>query len=103
MRAFDARLAAASPDDRARAWVDLIVVSVLLDAGAGDAWRYREPGTGIVLERSEGLAVRVYTIAYGNDADNDTLERIATASGGKEFTGDPKGIEAVYVSISSFF
>jgi hypothetical protein len=57
VRALDAKLAAASPDERARTWVDLIVVSVLLDAGAGDAWRYREPGTGLVLERSEGLAV----------------------------------------------
>ena len=57
VRALDAKLAAVSPDDPARTWVDLIVVSVLLDAGAGDAWRYREPGTGLVLERSEGLAV----------------------------------------------
>jgi hypothetical protein len=52
--AFDAKLSA---EDRARAWVDLIVVSVLLDAGAGDAWRFREPGTGAVIGRSEGLAV----------------------------------------------
>jgi hypothetical protein len=44
-------------DARARAWIDLIVVSVLLDAGAGDAWRYVEPGTGCALARSEGLAV----------------------------------------------
>ncbi|HEU4733683.1 MAG TPA: URC4/urg3 family protein [Kofleriaceae bacterium] len=55
--AFEARLAGLAPDERARAWVDLIVVSVLLDAGAGDAWRYREPGTGVTLARSEGLAV----------------------------------------------
>jgi hypothetical protein len=52
--AFDAKLSA---EDRARTWVDLIVVSVLLDAGAGDAWRFREPGTGAVIGRSEGLAV----------------------------------------------
>jgi hypothetical protein len=44
-------------DARARAWIDLIVVSVLLDAGAGAAWRYVEPGTGCALARSEGLAV----------------------------------------------
>ncbi|HEX7836767.1 MAG TPA: DUF1688 family protein, partial [Kofleriaceae bacterium] len=55
--AFDARIAALSPDDRARTWIDLIVVSVLLDAGAGAAWRYREPDTGLPLARSEGLAV----------------------------------------------
>src|ERR1041384_8334733 len=53
---LDARLAG-SPDDRARTWIDLVVVSVLLDAGAGDAWHYREPGTGCALARSEGLAV----------------------------------------------
>lgn len=44
-------------DAQARAWIDLIVVSVLLDAGAGEAWRYVEPGTGCALARSEGLAV----------------------------------------------
>jgi hypothetical protein len=43
--------------ERARAAVDLATVSVLLDAGAGDAWRYRERSTGQVLARSEGLAV----------------------------------------------
>ncbi|KAJ1914740.1 hypothetical protein IWQ60_008701 [Tieghemiomyces parasiticus] len=37
--------------------LDLFVVSVLLDAGAGDAWTYREAATGQVLRRSEGLAV----------------------------------------------
>lgn len=41
----------------ARARIDLAVTSVLLDAGAGDRWRYREPRTGAVLTRSEGLAV----------------------------------------------
>jgi hypothetical protein len=43
--------------ERARAAVDLATVSVLLDAGAGDAWRYVEPHTGLVYARSEGLAV----------------------------------------------
>lgn len=40
-----------------RRLVDLFFVSVLLDAGAGDEWRYGEPGTGEVYERSEGIAV----------------------------------------------
>jgi Protein of unknown function (DUF1688) len=53
---LDARLAG-SPDDRARTWIDLVAVSVLLDAGAGEAWRYLEPGTGCTVARSEGLAV----------------------------------------------
>lgn len=37
--------------------IELCVTSVLLDAGAGSAWRYREPGSGLVLARSEGLGV----------------------------------------------
>jgi hypothetical protein len=47
----------ANPAERARARLDLAIVSVLLDAGAGPAWRYSEAETGLVLARSEGLAV----------------------------------------------
>ena len=43
--------------ERARIRFDLAVTSVLLDAGAGAAWRWREPGTGVELARSEGLGV----------------------------------------------
>ncbi len=37
--------------------IDLTVVSVLLDAGAGPDWSYREADTGLELTRSEGLGV----------------------------------------------
>jgi hypothetical protein len=47
----------ADPDETARARIDLIVVSVLLDAGAGARWRLHEEETGQILSRSEGLAV----------------------------------------------
>jgi len=43
--------------ETARARIDLAIVSVLLDAGAGPHWRFREGETGQVLSRSEGLAV----------------------------------------------
>ena len=42
---------------RARAAFDLAITSVLLDAGAGPAWRYEDPATGTITTRSEGLAV----------------------------------------------
>jgi hypothetical protein len=42
---------------RARAEFDLAIISVLLDAGAGAAWRYRDAATGRDIGRSEGLAV----------------------------------------------
>jgi Protein of unknown function (DUF1688) len=37
--------------------IDLVVVSVLLDAGAGASWQYKEARTGQVHARSEGLGV----------------------------------------------
>jgi hypothetical protein len=42
---------------RGHAMIDLAVVSVLLDAGAGPDWQYVEPATGQAFTRSEGLAV----------------------------------------------
>lgn len=42
---------------RARAMIDLAVVSVLLDAGAGPDWSYTEASSGRVFARSEGLGV----------------------------------------------
>ncbi|MDM0116200.1 URC4/urg3 family protein [Variovorax sp. J22R133] len=46
-----------TPTERARALIDLAVVSVLLDAGAGTTWHYVEASTGQRFTRSEGLAV----------------------------------------------
>ncbi|MFG3591299.1 URC4/urg3 family protein [Bradyrhizobium sp. RDI18] len=43
--------------ERARAEFDLAMISVLLDAGAGPSWRYRDPLTGESIGRSEGLAL----------------------------------------------
>jgi hypothetical protein len=54
---LDRALAGRSTADRARAHVDLAMVSVLLDAGAGPAWRYVERATGKSFTRSEGLGV----------------------------------------------
>jgi hypothetical protein len=51
-----------APDEIARIRFDLAVVSVLLDAGAGEAWRYREPASGGTFARSEGLAVATFDL-----------------------------------------
>lgn len=48
---------ACDADERARIRFDLVVTSVLLDAGAGPSWRWRDPVSGQVLSRSEGLAI----------------------------------------------
>lgn len=52
--------------------------------------------------RSEQL-VRVFTIAYGSDADKELLERIAEATGGRMVEGTPENIRKLYVILSSYF
>ncbi|HEX8061638.1 MAG TPA: DUF1688 family protein [Allosphingosinicella sp.] len=42
---------------RARAAFDLVILSVLLDAGTGPGWRFSDPVSGATFTRSEGLAV----------------------------------------------
>lgn len=71
---------------RARAAVELAVVSVLLDAGAGSEWRYRDETTGRELARTEGLAAATFDLyrrgVLSSDparplrADADGLRRI---------------------------
>lgn len=46
-----------TPRERARAHIDLALVSVLLDAGAGPGWHYIEAANGQRFTRSEGLGV----------------------------------------------
>jgi hypothetical protein len=75
---------AGSPDRfaRARAAFDLAIVSVLLDAGAGTQWRYRDAATGKMVGRSEGLALASLDMfangAFSSDP-RDPLRADATA------------------------
>lgn len=54
---MDGRSQGLSAGELARTRIDLAVLSVLLDAGAGPDWHFVEPGTQRRLVRSEGLAV----------------------------------------------
>jgi hypothetical protein len=54
---LDAQLAGRDAAAQARARIDLTLVSVLLDAGAGPSWRYAEAESGQAFSRSEGLGV----------------------------------------------
>jgi hypothetical protein len=54
---LERRLAVHPAREQARRLTDLVVISVLLDAGAGEAWHFVEPETDLRSERSEGLAI----------------------------------------------
>jgi hypothetical protein len=66
----------ADPAELGRVAFDLVIPSVLLDAGAGPAWRYRDAMTGAVLARSEGLGVaslRMFQAGAMSADPNDPL------------------------------
>jgi Ca-activated chloride channel family protein len=52
---------------------------------------------------TEAAGVKIYAIAYGDDADMDLLKTLANRTNGKQFSGDVENIEAVYFLISSEF
>jgi hypothetical protein len=54
---LDRMLGRVSKAERARAQIDLALVSVLLDAGSGPDWGYSEAASGQRFARSEGLGV----------------------------------------------
>lgn len=68
---LDARLAGLAAPARARAMIDLALVSVLLDAGAGPDWRYNETASGERFTRSEGLAVASFHAFMGGVFSSD--------------------------------
>jgi Ca-activated chloride channel family protein len=89
-----------------RADTSRINAVVLLTDGQDTAGGVSESQLLTALEqegRAETGGVKLYTIAYGADADKALLARFADATGGKPFEGDTSNIASVYLSISSFF
>ena len=82
---LDQRLADLDPTERARCKLDLVVVSVLLDAGAGPDWRYTEGDK--TFNRSEGLAVAsLYLFLTGAFSSDKESPFRADADGLKALT-----------------
>ncbi|WP_413569398.1 DUF1688 family protein [Bdellovibrio sp. HCB117] len=57
VKILEAKLSEKDALEIARTKLDLVITSVLLDAGAGESWVYEERLTGKKISRSEGLAV----------------------------------------------
>ncbi len=73
-------------DEMARIQLDLVVTSVLLDAGAGPNWRYFDPCTSTSYARSEGLAL----------ASLDSFQAgLFSSSADNKLIADAAGLQAV--------
>ena len=82
--------------ERARAAFDLAITSVLLDAGAGPAWRYEEGRTGETYDRSEGLAVASFDMFIGgvfSERPEDPCRADAAALAGLSVTELARGMQ----------
>jgi Ca-activated chloride channel family protein len=75
---------------------------VLLSDGEDTASQRSENQMFNCLPSGESVTgVKVFTIAYGEDANADLMLRIANRTNGKTFRGDPESIENIYNSISA--
>lgn len=86
---LDKQPGGAHPAERARAYIDLAVVSVLLDAGAGADWSYVEPASGQPFARSEGLGVASFHAFMAGMFSSDPARPLqADAAGLRGVVGD---------------
>ncbi|MBK3802684.1 DUF1688 family protein [Azospirillum brasilense] len=87
----------ADADEIARIRFDLAVASVLLDAGAGDRWRYRD-AAGVELARSEGLAIASFDLfrsgGFADDPVHAPLRADAAALSAMTETALARGFQA---------
>ncbi|KAK8113194.1 hypothetical protein PG984_013720 [Apiospora sp. TS-2023a] len=85
--------------ERTRRLIDLFFVSVLLDAGAGDVWTFKEPTTDKTYGRSEGIAVAsLYMFTAGVFS---TVEGPKECVDGAGLTGLQEDVFNRYFQISS--
>jgi Protein of unknown function (DUF1688) len=75
------------PSERCRRLIDLFLVSVLLDAGAGTAWSYKSKQNGRIYKRSEGLAIASFEMFKdGLFSSNKQQRHQVDAAGLRELT-----------------
>ncbi len=81
----------ADPRARLRAELDLVIVSVLLDAGAGPTWSWREPDTGVRAGRSEGLAIASWELVASGALAADDSPFVVDATSLRSFSAAELG------------
>lgn len=76
-----ARIKDLDPMEQARVKWDLVIPSVLLDAGAGAEWKYFEKETSKEYTRSEGLGVASFHLFMSGALSSDGKSLRATSEG----------------------
>ncbi|WP_295900042.1 URC4/urg3 family protein [uncultured Bdellovibrio sp.] len=71
VKTLEEKMAGFDPMEKARTKFDLVITSVLLDAGAGATWSYREGSSGKTFNRSEGLGVASFYLFMEGKLSSD--------------------------------
>lgn len=79
---FEKKLGSIDAREKARSLIDLVVVSVLLDAGAGNEWKYTEDSK--TYPRSEGLALASLVMFEAGKFSGDTARPYQASASGLE-------------------
>lgn len=98
---LDTLLAPLDPPARARAMIDLALVSVLLDAGAGPDWSYLETASGQRFARSEGLGVASWHAFLGGLFSSDPAHPLQVDAAGLRGLIPERLAQAFQVSTSN--
>jgi hypothetical protein len=85
----------------ARRLVDLVVPSVLLDAGAGAEWKFTEKGTDFVGGRSEGLGVASFHMFSAGAFSSSVCEPHRTDAAALQSLSDEAVAHAFQVSMDN--
>jgi hypothetical protein len=59
--------------------------------------------TAVRAGEEGGNAIRIFTIAYGQEADEAILQQIAIVTGGRTLTADANSLHTIYELIAQFF
>ncbi|MBX3021168.1 MAG: DUF1688 family protein [Bdellovibrionales bacterium] len=86
--ALKQRLSNVEPLERARVELDLVITSVLLDAGAGASWQYIEKSSDKVFKRSEGLGVASFHMFLSGVMSGDGTALKAESRGLQRVTAE---------------
>ncbi len=93
-------MSASPPGQRIRA------VVVLTDGLDNRSQRKSQDVLALLRQDREGYSIKVFTVAFGGDADVNLLKDIASATGAKSYVGKPGergSIERIYQDIATFF
>ncbi|HEU4326711.1 MAG TPA: VWA domain-containing protein [Roseiflexaceae bacterium] len=85
------------PGERIRA------VVVLTDGEDTKSQRRVEDLISQLSQDREGRSVKVFTIAYGDEANAEALQRLSESTGARSYPSDPASIEQIYREIATFF